>query len=52
VRAKHKITGLTYLGTKWVTTTEVAGNDDLVLSRGFYNGTEDPIDILEVGLAG
>jgi hypothetical protein len=50
-KLQHKITGLTYLGTNWVTTTEVAGNDDLVLSRGFYNGTEDPIDVIEVGLA-
>jgi len=51
VRAKHKITGLTYLGTNWVTTTEVGGNDDLVLSRGFYNGAGSSIDILEVGVA-
>jgi hypothetical protein len=50
-KLQHKITDLTYLGTTWITTQEVAGNDDLVLSRGFYNGTEDPIDIIEVGLA-
>ncbi|MCJ7574689.1 hypothetical protein MUO93_10585 [Candidatus Bathyarchaeota archaeon] len=50
-KLQHQITSLTYLGTNWVTTTEVAGNDDLVLSRGFYNGTEDPIDVIEVGLA-
>jgi hypothetical protein len=50
-KLQHQITGLTYLGTNWVTTTEVAGDDDLVLSRGFYNGTEDPIDVIEVGLA-
>jgi hypothetical protein len=50
-KLQHKITSLTYLGTNWVTTTEVAGNDDLVLSRGFYNGTEDPIDVIEVGSA-
>ena len=48
---QHKLSTLTYLGTNWVTTTEVAGNDDLVLSRGFYNGTEDSIDVIEVGLA-
>jgi hypothetical protein len=50
-KLQHQITGLTYLGTNWVTTTEVAGNDDLVLSRSFYNGTGSPIDILEVGVA-
>jgi len=50
-KLQHQITGLTYLGTNWVTTTEVAGDDDLVLSRGFYNGTGSSIDIIEVGLA-
>jgi len=49
-KLQHQITRLTYLGTNGVTTTEVGGNDDLVLSRGFYNGTEDS-DMLEVGLA-
>jgi len=51
VRAKHKITSLTYLGTNWVTATEVAGNVDMVFSQGFYNGTGSSIDIIEVGLA-
>ena len=50
-KLQNKITGLTYLGTNWVTTTEVAGNDDLVLSRGFYNGTGGTVNINEVGAA-
>ena len=51
MRAKHKITGLTYLGTNWVTATEVAGNVDMVFSRGFYNGTGGTVNINEGGAA-
>ena len=50
-KLQNKITSLTYLGTNWVPTAVVAGNVDLVFSRGFHNGTEDPIDIVEIGAA-